>query len=45
MACRRAPPERGAAIVLDGRAISMDIDASSLDRFAVGSLRAEANTL
>jgi sarcosine oxidase subunit beta len=32
-----------AEIVLDGHATSMDIDALSLDRFAVGGLRAEAN--
>lgn len=32
-------------IVLDGRASSMDIDALSLDRFAAGRLRAEANML
>lgn len=32
-----------AEIVLDGRASSMDIDALSLDRFAAGRLRAEAN--
>ena len=30
-------------ILLDGRAGSMDIDALSLDRFAAGALRAEAN--
>jgi glycine/D-amino acid oxidase-like deaminating enzyme len=30
-------------ILLDGRAGSMDIDALSLDRFAAGKLRAEAN--
>jgi sarcosine oxidase subunit beta len=32
-----------AEIVLDGHATSMDIDALSLDRFAAGGLRAEAN--
>jgi hypothetical protein len=30
-------------MLLDGRARSMDIDALSLDRFATGRLRAEAN--
>jgi hypothetical protein len=30
-------------ILLDGRAGSMDIAALSLDRFAAGALRAEAN--
>jgi sarcosine oxidase subunit beta len=30
-------------MLLDGRASSMDIQALSLDRFAAGRLRAEAN--
>jgi hypothetical protein len=30
-------------MLLDGRARSMDIGASTLDRFAAGRLRAEAN--
>jgi hypothetical protein len=30
-------------ILLDGRGSSVDIGASSLDRFAAGALRAEAN--
>jgi hypothetical protein len=30
-------------ILLDGRASSMDVGALSLDRFAAGKLRAEAN--
>jgi hypothetical protein len=32
-------------MLLDGRAGSMDIQALSLDRFAAGRLRAEANML
>ena len=32
-----------AEILLDGRASSMDVGALSLDRFAAGKLRAEAN--
>jgi glycine/D-amino acid oxidase-like deaminating enzyme len=32
-----------AEMLLDGRAVSMDISPLSLDRFAAGRLRAEAN--
>ena len=33
----------GSEMLLDGRAHSMDIGALTLDRFAAGRLRAEAN--